>query len=177
MKRSYHSIRPKYLFFLYTICILTGKTVVAQETSATASLNKKLGIFIFPAKDQKLEQQQKDETYCYEWAVKNSGFDPLNMEKVKPDSVATGRQGEVVKGAAKGAAAGVAIGAIAGDAGEGAAIGAVVGGLAGRRARKANEQAQKQQAQQKAESATQAQIDSFKKAYTACLTGKGYTVQ
>jgi outer membrane lipoprotein SlyB len=174
---SCNPIHTLYLTCIYMLCIFTGKPVFAQDTSSTASLNKKLGMFIFPAKDQKPEQQQKDEAYCYEWAVKNSGVDPLNMEAVKPDSVATGRQGEVARGAAKGAAAGVAIGAIAGDAGEGAAIGAVAGGLAGRRARKANEQQQKQQAQKKAESTTQSQIDSFKKAYTACLTGKGYTVQ
>jgi outer membrane lipoprotein SlyB len=134
-------------------------------------------VYVFPAKNQTPEQTQKDESYCYDWAVQNSGIDPLNMQAVKPDSVKTGPNGAMVAGAAKGAAAGVAIGAIAGDAGEGAAIGAVAGGLAGRRARKQNEKAQKQQAQQNAELATQAQVDNFTKAYKACLTGKGYTVE
>ena len=162
---------------LYTFCLVAGNTALGQGTSTTASLNKQVGVYVFPAKNQKPEQQQKDELYCYEWAVTNSGVDPLNMQAVKPDSVNTGRQGEVVGGAAKGAAAGAAIGAVAGDAGEGAAIGAAAGGLAGRKARKQNEKAQKQQAQQKAGDANQAQIDNFTKAYKACLTGKGYTVQ
>jgi hypothetical protein len=161
---------------LFIFCFITGKIALGQ--TATESLNKKLGIYVFPAKDQTAEQQQKDETYCYDWAIKNSGVDPLNMQAVKPDSNAvTGREGEVLVGGAKGAAAGVAIGAIAGDAGKGAAIGAVVGGLAGRGARKEKQQQQKQQSEQKAKTATQDQITAFSKAYKACLTGKGYTVQ
>ena len=162
------------------ICLLLLCFVIqfASGQSTTESLNKNLGLYIFPAKNQSAGQQQKDESYCYQWAVKNSGVDPLNREEIKPDSNAvTGREGEVVGGAAKGAAAGVAIGAIAGDAGKGAAIGAVVGGLAGRGARKQKQQAQNQQSEQKANAANQSQIDNFTKAYKACLTGKGYTVQ
>ena len=159
------------------IFCFSATMVVAQDTSLTASLNKQIGVYVFPAKNQTPEQTQKDESYCYDWAVQNSGVDPLNMQAVKPDSVKTGPNGAMVAGAAKGAAAGVAIGAIAGDAGTGAAVGAAAGGMAGRRARKQGEKAQKQQAQQNAELATQAQVDSFKKAYKACLSGKGYTVE
>lgn len=160
----------------FIFCLFANRAV-SQDASLTASLNKQIGVYVFPAKNQTPEQTQNDESYCYDWAVKNSGIDPLNMQPVKPDSVKTGPNGAMVAGAAKGAAAGVAIGAIAGDAGEGAAIGAVAGGLAGRRARKQNEKAQQQQAQQNAQSATQAQVESFTKAYKACLTGKGYTVE
>lgn len=31
---------------------------------------------IFPAKGQSAAQQQKDETYCYAWAKKQTGYDP-----------------------------------------------------------------------------------------------------
>src|SRR4051812_26124489 len=159
-------------------CFVAGTTALGQNTSPTASLNKQLGVYVFPAKDQKPEQQQKDESDCYSWAVTNSGVDPLNMQAVKPDTVKTPSTAQgMVAGGAKGAAAGVAIGAIAGDAGKGAAIGAVAGGLKGRKAAKQGEQAQKQQSQNKADNANQAQIDNFTKAYKACLTGKGYTVQ
>src|SRR4051812_34660711 len=97
------------LVFLFMFC-LTGGVTFGQGTSATESLNKKLGLYIFPAKDQTKEQQQKDESYCYDWAIKNSGVDPLNIQVAKPDSNAvTGREGEVVVGGAKGAAAGLAI--------------------------------------------------------------------
>ena len=170
-------IHAPYGVLLLMLC-LAGTIAMGQNASPTASLNKKLGLYVFPAKDQTAEQQQKDETYCYDWAIKNSGVDPLNMQAVKPDTAHAPSTGQgMVVGGAKGAAAGVAIGAIAGDAGKGAAIGAVAGGLAGRRAAKGSQQAAEQQSQQKAQSATQSQIDAFTKAYKACLSGKGYTVQ
>jgi hypothetical protein len=173
---------PFCLFFSFVLClastIVFGQQAEPTASLNTASLNKKLGVYVFPAKDQKADQQQKDEAYCYDWAIKNSGVDPLNMQPVKVDTVKapSKAQGTVV-GGAKGAAAGVAIGAIAGDAGKGAAIGAAAGGMAGRRAAKKGQKQAEQQTEQKAQAATQGQIDAFTKAYKACLTGKGYTVQ
>lgn len=149
----------------------------AATPSMTASLNKSLGVFVFPAKDQKPEQQAKDEQACYSWAVEQSGVDPLNMTSTKPDSVAKGPDGSAVKGAAKGAIAGVAIGAIAGDAGKGAAIGAAAGGMAGASGGRKKQAQKEKQAQQTAAATDQAKIDSFKKAYSACLEGKGYSVK
>ena len=77
---------------------------------------------------------------------------------------------------ARGALAGVAIGAIAGDAGKGAAIGAVAGGLGGRRASRVGRSQQQQANNQAAGQAEADMMNSFKKAYSACLQGKGYTV-
>lgn len=166
-------------FILFIVLSFMAASVCrGQDASTTASLNKKIGVYIFPANKQTTEQQQKDEVECYKWAVTNSGTDPLNMQAVQPDSakgVSTGAG--MVVGGAKGAAAGVAIGAIAGDAGTGAAIGAVAGGLAGRRAAKQSQKAAEQQSQAKANAATQEQVNNFTKAYKACLTGKGYTVE
>ena len=145
--------------------------------SMTASLNKSLGLFVFPAKEQKPDVQSQDEQACYTWAVEQSGVDPLTTTATVPDSVAKGPDGSAVKGAAKGAVAGVAIGAIAGDAGKGAAIGAAAGGMAGAAGGKKKKAAKEQQAEQTAAATDQAKIDSFKKAYSACLDGKGYTVK
>ena len=176
--KALNSILVHRVIFLFMFCFAAGTMAFGQGSSPTASLNKKLGLYVFPAKDQTAEQQQKDETYCYDWAIKNSGVDPLNMQAVKPDTAHAPSTGQgMVVGGAKGAAAGLAIGAIAGDAGKGAAIGAVAGGLAGRSAAKQSQQGAQQQSEQKAKAATQAQIDSFTKAYKACLSGKGYTVQ
>jgi hypothetical protein len=149
----------------------------AKPASMTASLNKALGMYVFPAKDQKAEQQAADEQACYSWAVEQSGVDPLTAQATKPDSVETGPDGTAVKGAAKGALVGVAIGAIAGDAGKGAAIGAAAGGMGGVGAKRQKDAKKQQQAEQKAVATDQAKIDSFKKAYSACLEGKGYSVK
>jgi len=153
------------------------ETKAAKPASMTASLNKSLGVYVFPAKDQKPEQQAADEQACYSWAVEQSGVDPLNMPATKPDSVEKGPDGSAVRGAAKGAVAGAAIGAIAGDAGKGAAIGAAAGGMGGVAGKRKKDAQKEQQAQQKAATTDQAKIDSFKKAYSACLEGKGYTVK
>jgi hypothetical protein len=151
----------------------------AQTPAATThtSFAKSLGIYIFPAKNQDQATQDKDDADCYRWAVEQSGVDPINPPKVEAAKVDTAPDGTAVKGAARGAAAGVAIGAIAGDAGKGAAIGAVAGGLAGRRAKVAGDAHQQQANNQAAAQQQTAMTDSFKKAYTACMEGKGYTVK
>ena len=130
-----------------------------------------------PSKNQSKQKQKEDEFECYKWAMEQSGIDPLNLPKVQAAPAETGPTGGAVVGAAKGAAVGVAIGAIAGDAGKGAAIGAVAGGVAGRRAGK---QAQAQQNQQSQAAATKSEQDmknSFMKAFSVCIEGKGYTVK
>jgi hypothetical protein len=163
-----------FCFQVFFALAILSASVHAQTSTSMA---KSVGLYVFPAKDQKPEQQAKDEDYCYKWAVQQSGIDPLNLPKVDTAKVDKGRNGEVVKGGAKGAAAGAAIGAIAGDAGKGAAIGAVAGGLAGRRARKAGDAKEEQQNIQAADNTKSEHMNSFKKAFTVCLEGKGYTVK
>lgn len=162
---------------VFAAVVHAQETQAAKPASMTASLNKSLGLFVFPAKDQKPEQQASDEQACYSWAVEQSGVDPLNMAATKPDSVAKGPDGSAVRGAARGAVAGVAIGAIAGNAGKGAAIGAAAGGMAGAGGKKQKEAKKEEEAKKAAAATDQAKIDSFKKAYSACLEGKGYTVK
>jgi len=149
----------------------------APATAPTTSFAKSLGIYIYPAKKQSAATQEKDDADCYRWAVEQSGVDPINPPKVEAAKVDTSPDGSAVVGAAKGAAAGVAIGAIAGDAGKGAAIGAVAGGLAGRRAKRVGDAQQQQANNQAAAQQQTAMTDSFKKAYTVCMEGKGYTVK
>jgi uncharacterized protein YcfJ len=134
-------------------------------------------LYVFPSKNQTKQKQKEDEFECYKWAMEQSGIDPLNLPKVQAAPAQTGPTGAAVGGAAKGAAVGVAIGAIAGDAGKGAAIGAVAGGVAGRRQGK---QAQAQQNQQSQDAVTKTEQDmknSFVKAFSACIEGKGYTIK
>jgi len=165
---------------IVTIALLLSSGLAFAQAPATTphtSFAKSLGMYVFPAKDQDQATQDKDDADCYRWAVEQSGVDPLNPTKVEAAKVDTAPDGTAVVGAARGAAAGVAIGAIAGDAGKGAAIGAVAGGLAGRRAKTVGD-AQQQKANNQAASQEQtAMTDSFKKAFTACLEGKGYTVK
>jgi hypothetical protein len=168
-----------YLKLVSTFLVLWGLIFIAaaQETSLGDQVTKKVGMYVFPANDQSQEQMEKDETECYKWAVEQSGVDPLNAPKVEAEQVPTGPDGAAVVGAAKGAAAGAAIGAICGDTGKGAAIGAVSGGLAGRRASRAGRASAQQSNNQAAENKKTELMNSFKKAYSVCLEGKGYTVK
>ena len=162
-------------------------TASAQQKSLASTLN----VYVFPSEGQKPEQQSKDESACYDWAVQNAGVDPFQAQKQAEQNAAQAEQakqqaaqagkGAGVKGAAGGAAAGALIGEIASDdAGEGAAIGAAAGAIHGRRKAKRAGAAATQQVEaqsQQVQQATAQQIDNFKKAFTACLEGKKYMVK
>ena len=136
-----------------------------------------LGVFVYPAKGQSSAQQQAEEGECYGWAQKQTGVDPTAPPKQAAPPKEQALDGSAVKGAAGGAAVGTAIGAIAGDTGEGAAIGAVAGAVRGRRMAKKKKQQQAEQSQQQAQAETAYVQETFRKAYGACLEGKGYTVK
>lgn len=159
--------------FFGLLFLIVSNQIYAQNNG----ISKSLGLYVFPSDNQTSEQQTKDESDCFTWAKEQTGVDPLNPPKVEAKQVETGPDGSAIVGAATGAAAGAAIGAIAGDTGEGAAIGAIVGGL--RRHRVSTAQKQQQQAvnNQTAEANEKALMDNYKKAFTACMEGKGYTVK
>ncbi len=154
----------RYTFLM----IVTVMGVAFMLDQALAGMD----IFVYPSKGQTAEQQEQDEFACYKWGKEQTGFDPTQtVQQAAPSR----RGGSVVGGAAKGAALGAIGGAIAGDAGKGAAIGAGVGGAGGmmkrgRSARRA--EAAQQQAKQKYE----AGLNGYKRAFSACMTGRGYTV-
>ncbi len=166
----------KYFFAFSSLFLGVISITNAQEQSLGAMVSNKVGLYVFPAKDQSATQQAEDESYCYKWGVQQSGIDPLNPPQVQAQQVQSGPDGSAVSGAARGALAGVAIGAIAGDAGKGAAIGAASGAMVGHRASRVGRSQQQQANNQAAGQAEADMINSFKKAYSACLQGKGYTV-
>lgn len=151
--------------------------VMPDTTKMTYNqISQSLGLFVYPSKGQSQNQQKKDEYECYKWALEQSGVDPLNLPKVEVKQ-STGPTGAAVGGAARGAAAGAAIGAIAGDAGQGAAIGATAGAMRGIRQGRQMQAQQNQQAQANATATEQAAKDKFKKAFSVCIEGKGYTIK
>lgn len=167
----------KLYIVLGLISFLSIHTMWSQEETLGSLVTKKVDMYVFPANGQEKDQIEADQTACYKWAVEQSGVDPLNPPKVKAAEVSTEPDGSGVKGAAKGALVGLAIGSISGNAGDGAAYGAIGGGLSGRRASKRAKQQQQQANNQKVEEINASNINSFKKAYSVCLEGKGYTVK
>jgi hypothetical protein len=131
--------------------------------------------FVYPAKGQPAQQQQKDEYECHGWAVQQTGFDPTksqpSQQAAKSPTTATGTTpGAGVRGAARGAIVGEVVG---GNAGAGAAAGAVAARSESRRQNTAAAQQQQQAATQQ----SQQQQGAYGKARAACLEGRGYTVK
>jgi hypothetical protein len=136
---------------------------------------------IYPSKGQTAQQQEMDNYQCYNWAKQNSGFDPMApIQPTAPPPPAQAAKGGAVKGGAAGALGGLAIGSLSGNAGKGAAIGAMAGGLMGgmRRREQMNEMAvQQQQYAKQQEAAYTQKRNTYNRAFTACMSGRGYTVQ
>ena len=119
--------------------------------------------YVYPARGQSPQQQQKDQAECQGWAIQQPGANPAAVAAPPPP------QGQVARGAARGAAVGAAGGAIGGNAGKGAAAGAAAGALVG---------GVRRRDQQHAAQAAQADANAaFDRAYAACLEGRGYTVK
>ncbi len=173
---------------------------VGEQTAATSTPAKSIGMFAYPKNNQSADQQTKDENECFASAKQQSGVDPKALPATKTDEQKKAEQkaaadnaqqvrGGRVKGAAGGAAGGAAIGAIADDeagkgAATGAAAGAMVGGAKQRRANKAAKQqaaqatAQKQaQEEAQTKAAHQQSIDTFKRAFSACMDSRGYSIK
>ena len=126
----------------------------------------------YPAKGQSAEQKAQDDGACQAWAKTDTGIDPAAVAAAPVAT--TGPQGERVRGAVRGAAAGAVVGEVAnGNANNGAKTGAAVGVVAGGARSRRNQAAQAQQAQ----SAKTQTIDTYWRAWGACMSGKGYTVQ
>ena len=173
----------RIVFTAVAILLIVQVPTRVHAQSAQKSVASAIGVYVFPAAGQDASTQSQDEAQCYSWAVKNTGIDPNQVAQQSQQAAAAppppsgATPGSGARGAARGAAGGALIGGIAGDAGKGAAIGAATGAVVNRsRSRRANDQAQAQQAQS-AQSGGAAQMDTFKKAFSACLEGKKYTVK
>ncbi len=145
------------------VALLAGGPAAAQQ------------MFIFPQKGQDQAQQDQDRGACHVWAVNQTGFDPSLASTTPPPSQEASRGG-LLRGGARGAAAGAAVGAIAGNAGRGAAMGAAGGGLIGGM-RRSDQNRQQEQDKRNWQAQQDALRAEHRRAMTACLEGKGYTVR
>lgn len=159
------------------ISALAAGPALAQKP-ATPSPGASIGVYAYPLEKQTSEQQRDDETQCFAWARQKTGVDPMAQAAPPPASPAPGvTPGAGAGGAARGAAGGAVVGALAGNAGRGAAVGSAVGAVGSRNAsRQANAAGQAQRQQAQAQSASQDRQE-LSRAFTACMSGRGYSVQ
>lgn len=152
--------------------ILTA-AILGVFTMVSTGLVGAADVIVFPKNAQTKEQQEQDEFSCYKWAKEQTGIDP---NKPVAQASTPAPKGGAVSGAAKGAAVGAIGGAIAGDAGKGAAIGAGVGAAGGAHKKRKGEK-QQEAAQEQAVKQQEASVDTYQRAFGACMEGKGYTVK
>ncbi len=166
-------------FILVVIFAGFASGVLATQASAqeaqTKSLSQSLGVFVYPGQGQTPEQQQADENECYGWAGETTGIDPF-QPGTEPAEV-SGVGGSGAKGAARGAVGGAAIsGMTGGDTSDAMLVGTAVGAVRGRRKAKKAQEAEKKQAEAAAQAADQERVDTFNRAFSACMEGRDYTV-
>ncbi|MFA4915138.1 MAG: YMGG-like glycine zipper-containing protein [Syntrophales bacterium] len=143
-------------------------------------------IYFYPKMGQSPDQQDRDRYECYNWGMKQTGFDP-GSPSIPPE-----RRVTVVPvpppghDTAVGAITGAVIGALVtgpSHAGEGALIGAAAGALAGA-VSDTTRQAQAKElgdAYARQDQESYAQLDGkaleFRRAMAACLEGRGYSAR
>lgn len=161
-------------------CLCVSSFVMAMLVAPSAAPLAQ-DMYAYPNKGQSQDQQQKDEYECFNWSKQQSGFDPMAMPTASapaPSNKSTGPG--LLGGAAIGGAGGAIGGAIlGGSAGKGAAIGAGLGGLFGglSSSSKKNKNKQKHNDWERQQAGQYQQArNNYNRAYSACMTGRGYTV-
>ncbi len=137
-------------------------------------------IFVYPNNGQSPEQTDRDRYECHEWSVQQTGVDPSRDANPYERVVV---QPATPPGAntATGAVVGGIIGSIIGGPrnwGAGAVLGAGTGAIIGASA-DANAQAQAHMTAEQIAQAQQqgrARLDLYRRAFGACMQGRGYTV-
>ena len=143
-------------------------------------------VYFYPMQGQTTDQQSRDHYECYNWAIQQTGFDPSKS------SIPSERRVKVVPMPPPGhdtialSIAGAVLGAlIAGPrhAGQGALIGAGSGALFGAASDVTRQQyaEQMEEAYARSDQALDTQYEGkardFRRAMSACLEGRGYSVK
>jgi hypothetical protein len=136
-------------------------------------------VYFYPTQGQGPEQQDRDRYECYNWAVKQTGFDPGR-------TLAPQERVAVVPARAPGentistAITGAIIGAIVsspGHAAGGAMVGAAAGGLLGAAADNAQGQQSDRIVRGRGDARYEREATEYRRAMSACLEGRGYSVK
>jgi hypothetical protein len=157
---------------------------VPESGGATAPSTQ---VYFYPTAGQTPEQMDRDRYECYNWAVKQTGFDPGTSSLPPKQRIAVVPAVPPGQEIGVSALVGAAIGAIA--AGPRHALGgAVVGGGAGALVGAVDSSAKQESAKQQEEALNaqeEARYDrdverrasAFRRAMSACLEGRGYDVK
>jgi hypothetical protein len=200
MRHTIAMLSPRAATVALWIALLCSVAIAAEptapeaptpETAADAAappppVTSSSAVFVYPSNGQSAQQTDRDRYECHNWAVKQSGFDPSQPHLAPHQRVQVVTMPAPGANTMMGAITGALIGAAVSNphnSGTGAAVGAVSGALLGHAADKAREEQAarlQQQHDQRTDSAVarlEQQSNDYRRAISACLEGRGYTVK
>lgn len=159
-----------------TACASTPPTRPAAAPAAPVNPTR---VYFYPLQGQSEAQQDRDRYDCYTWASRQTGFDPSRRIAPREARAAVVPARDPNTDIAVAGAAGAVVGAIAaprGDTGKGALIGGVAGAMLGAVA--ANAEAKSAPAARPAVGGRyEREAAEYRRAMSACLEGRGYSVR
>jgi outer membrane lipoprotein SlyB len=180
------SLRLLLMLLIITVAACYPATYREVPSASQGSKAPMTQVYFYPKEGQTKEQQSQDHYECYNWAVQQTGFDPSQSSIPPEQRVKVVPMPPPGHDTAVMAIAGAVLGAlIAGPrhAGAGALIGAGSGAVAGA----ISDESRQQYAQQMQEAYVnrdqaldaryEAKASDFRHAMSACLEGRGYSVQ
>ncbi len=184
-----------WFWFLLILGVLTLSACYQKPYQVSRPAPERVGasleipstqVYFYPKAGQTAERQSRDHYECYNWAVKQTGFDPGQS------SIPTDQRVRVVPMPPPGhdtatlAIAGAVLGALIGGprhAAQGALIGATGGAITGAASDLARQESARQmeEAYNEQDRRRNAQLGEkalgFRRAMSACLEGSGYSVK
>jgi hypothetical protein len=171
---------------LFAGAALADEAVAPPDDAGDAMSSAESDLYVYPSKGQTEKQLDRDRYECHNWAVAQSHYNPSDTHLAPHQQVRVVEMPAPGRDTAVGAMTGAVIGSgVAGrrDSGQGAVAGAIVGAMIGAssdaaRQKAANPAGGRMSAEAQAERARlERQAADYRRAISACLEGRGYTVK
>ena len=137
-------------------------------------------VYVYPAAGQSDAQMDRDRYECHLWAVRQTGFDPGSPQLAPHQRVQVVEGPPPGSGTVVGAATGAFIGAATAgprDSGAGMLLGALAGAIIGSAAEESGRQQADDRARSQARYGLEEQASNYRRAISACLQGRLYTIR
>ena len=171
---------------LLSSCYYPAHQIVVTQPAQDQKVTAITQVYFYPNKGQSTQQQSRDHYACYNWAVDQTGFDPSASSIVPEQRVRVVPMPPPGHDTIAMSIAGAVLGAlIAGPrhAGGGALIGAASGAMLGASSDISREESARQMEEaynnrdQARDFHKERKALDFRRAMSACLEGRGYTVK
>ena len=186
MKETWTIILSLAVIFALSSCYYYPQEQMVTRPSSDENVRAITQIYFYPNRNQSAELQSRDHYACYTWAMEQTGFDPSVSSIVPEQRVRVVPMPPPGQDTMAMSIAGAVLGAlIAGPrhAGGGALIGAAGGAMAGMISDASRVEAARQMEEaynnrnQGRDFRREKKALQFRRAMSACMEGRGYTVK